>query len=202
MSFEELSGIWNSQNIELEKSLQINRQLVKSVGFAKVKSGLREIQWRAIIGIPAVIVWMWFLGGFILENFFELKFLLPALLLLALSIFSLALEVYRLVLFYTIDSKSSVVEAQKKLVRLKKLEILDIYSLLVIIPLFSAPFLIVFAKAVPNLNVYALDLTWLISYTAGSVLIAAVIVFILKKFPNKNLTESISFLEELKEHEK
>ncbi len=44
MDFEQLSGIWNSQNIELEKSLLINRELVKYIGLAKVKSNLRDIK--------------------------------------------------------------------------------------------------------------------------------------------------------------
>ena len=181
MSFEELSGIWNSQNIQLEKSLQINKELVRTIGLAKVKSGLRDLKWRAIIGIPLTLYWLSFLGGFMIDNFFEFEFLFPAILLLALSLYNLVFEIYRFNLFYTIDSKSSVIEAQKKLVSLKKLEIMDIHSLLIIIPLFSGPFLIVFAKAILNLNLYAFDTNWLVSYTAGSVLIAAVIVFVLKK---------------------
>ncbi len=202
MNFEELSTIWNNQSIELEKSLQINRELVKSIALAKVKSSVREIKWRAFIGIPAVIYWMMLLVGFVIDNFSDIKFLLPALILLVLSLYNLVFEVYRLVLYYTIDTKSSVTEAQEKMVRLRRLEIIDIYSLLIIIPLFSGPFLIVVAKAIPDLNLYNFDPDWLISYMAGSVLIAAIIVYVLKKFPNKKLTESIAFLRELRENEK
>jgi hypothetical protein len=42
-------------------------------------------------------------------------------------------------------------------------------------------------------------MNWLIIQTAGSILIAAIIVFLLKKYPDKNLEKSIAFLKEITE---
>jgi uncharacterized membrane protein YdjX (TVP38/TMEM64 family) len=116
-------------------------------------------------------------------------------------LFSLVIEIYKLKLYYSIDASSSVIEAQKKLTKLKKLEIQDIQSLYIIIPLFSAPFLIVTAKAFLNLSLYSFGTNWLIYYTLGSFVVALIIVFFLKRYPDKNLMDSIAFLDELKENE-
>ena len=201
MKLEELSGIWNSTDMELEKSIKINKQLVKELGLAKVKSRLYEIKWTSIIEIGVNAIFLSFLTGFIFDHFSDFKFSIPAFILLVVTVVSLIIEIYKLTLFYTLDAKSAVIEAQKKLTRLKKLEILDIYSLYIIIPLFSAPFLIVSAKAFLHLSLYAFDMTWLIYYTIGSVVVAVIIIFFLKRYPDKNLSASIAFLHELKENE-
>jgi hypothetical protein len=201
MKFKELSGIWNSTDLELEKSVQINKELVMSISLSKIKSRLYEIKWTGIIEIVVGFIFFNFLVRFIGAHFTDFRFYFPALILLAITVFSLIFEIYRMSLFYTIDSKAAVIEAQKKLAKLKKLEILDIHSLIIIIPLFSAPFLIVAAKAFLNLSLYGAYSTWLVYLSAGSILIAAILIFILKRFPNKNLQESIAFLNELKENE-
>lgn len=201
MKFKELSGIWNSTDMELEQSVQINRKLVKQIVLTKVKSRLSEIKWTGIFEIAVGILFFNFLVGFIVDHFADYSFSIPALILLAITLFSLIFEIYRLRLFHTIDSKTAVIEAQKKLALLKKLEVLDVYSLIIIIPLFASPFLIVTAKAFLNLDLYALNTTWLINLSVGSVLIAAILVFILKRFPNKKLQDSIDFLKDLKEND-
>ena len=201
MKFEELSGIWNSADLALDKSIKINKELVKNIGITKVRSGLYEIKLTAVVGIVVGIIFSNFLFGFIYDNFFEFKFLLPALILLLITMFSLIIEVYKLTLIYTLDSKSAVAEAQKKLIQLKKLEILDIYSLYIIIPIYSAPFIIVIAKAFLHLNLYTFSLNWLIYLTAGSIVIAVILIFFLRKNLGKNLSKSIAFLNELKEDE-
>lgn len=199
MNFEELSAIWNSQDNELEQSLLVNRELIRRLGLAKVKSRLHNMKWTAILGVLVVFWWLTFLGGFIVQHLPELEFSIPAFMLLALSVYSLAFEVYRFLMLYNIDSRSSVAEAQRSLILLKKMETWDINSLLVIIPLFSGPFFLVLAKGIANISLYDFDLTWQVSYMAGSMLVAILMVFILEKFPDKSLAESISFLEELKE---
>lgn len=201
MKFKELSGIWNSTDMELEQSVQINKELVKQIGLRKVKSRLYEIKWTGIFEIAVGFLFFNFLVNFIVAHFVEFKFFVPAVILLAITLSSLIFEIYRMRLFYTIDAKTAVIEAQKKLAQLKRLEILDIYSLIIIIPLFASPFLIVIAKAFLNIDLYMHFTNWLIQLSAGSILIAAILIYILKRFPNKNLQESIDFLKELNENE-
>lgn len=199
MKFEELSGIWNNADAGLEQNIKINRSLVKNIAIRKVRSGLYEVKFTAVVGIIAGIFFSMFLWRFIIDNYMQLKFFIPALILLLTTIFSLVIAIYRLVLVYTLDSEATVFESQQKLIRLQKLDILDICSLYVIIPLFTAPFLIVVAKAFAHLDLYSFNTTWLIYLTAGSIIIAVILIFFLKKYPGKRLAKSVAFLNELKE---
>ena len=200
MEFEELSNIWNKSDLELEESVEFNKELVKRVGVNKIKSGLYEIKWEAIIEIVVGIFFFKFLGGFIFEHFTEIKFLIPALFLFNLTLFGVLTEGFRLYLYYSISPNDPVLKVQQKLARLRYMEFVEIYSLLVIIPLFSAPFFIVIAKAFLHISLYEFNLSWLISYTAGSVVIALILVIVLRLFPNKNLTNAIAFMKDLKEN--
>ena len=92
MKFEELSGIWNSADMELEKSVKINKQLVKELGLAKVKSRLYEIKWTSIIEIGVNAIFLSFLTGFIFDHFSDFKFSIPAFILLVVTVVSLAIS--------------------------------------------------------------------------------------------------------------
>lgn len=200
MQFEELSGIWNSTDIELEKSVRINKELVKQLGFSKVKSHLYEIKWTAFLEIFVEAIFSVFLIGFVINHISDFRFLFPAVVLLVFSSFSLIIEIYKLKLFLTIDSKSSVMEAQRKVSRLRYLENFDIYSLYVLIPFYSVPFSIVIAKAFLNLSLYEYGIMdWFIYSVIAGLVIAAIIVYSLRKLRSKKLDESIAFLNELKE---
>lgn len=199
MRFEELSGIWNDADTTLEQHLKINRNLVKNIAIRKVRSGLYEIKFTAFIGIIAGIFFTMFLWRFMIKNYMQLRFFIPASILLLTTMFSLVTAIYRLILVYTLNPAATVIDSQQKLIRLQKLDIIDIYSLYFIIPIFTAPFLITAAKAFINLDLYKFNTRWLIYLTAGSVIIAAILIFFLKKYPGKKLAKSIAFLNELKE---
>ena len=199
MKFEELAGIWNNADAGLEQSIKINRSLVKNIAIRKVRSGLYHVKFTAIVGIIAGIFFSMFLWRFIINNYMQLKFFIPALILLLTTVFGLIIAIYRLVLVYTLDPKATVFKSQKKLIRLQKLDILDIYSLYIIIPLFTAPFLIVVAKAFAHLDLYSFNTKWLLYLTGGSIIIAVILIFFLKKYPGKRLARAITFLNELKE---
>jgi len=151
--------------------------------------------------------------GIIASHFFTLKYSIPAGILLLVTVFSLVFSGYKLSLFQKIDSRYSVLETQKAMERMKYLERFEKNLLLVIIPLFSPAFLIIMVSSVFNYNLGPIEKwfieytqmsigNWLILYTLGSALVAMIVVFILKKFPNKNLQKSISFLKEIDDIEK
>ena len=201
MKFEELSSIWHSNDLTLDKSILINKKFVKNIGISKVASRHFEIKLTAMIGIVTGVLFSIFLFRFIFEYFTDLKFVVPAMILLVTTCFSLIIEFYNLSLLYTINPESTVEDARKKLIRLKKLEIMIVYSLYVIIPLFGAPFMIVMAKAFLHLNLYAFNISWLIYFTAGSIVIAIILIYFLKKFSGKKLAQSITFLNELRDED-
>jgi len=199
MRFEELSSIWNSVDFELDNTVQVNKQLVKDLGLSKVKSSLSELKLSVIFQIVVGFMFINFIMNFFVQNLTHFQFSGPAFFLLAFTAAGLVVSIYQLWLSLSINAELSVVEAQKKLMRLQTIEVLDIYSLLIIIPLFYAPFMIVGAKAFFNFNLYELSSNWFVYQTIGSIVIAVIVVFVLRKFPNKKLKESIDFLNELNE---
>jgi hypothetical protein len=131
----------------------------------------------------------------------EIKYLIPGLLLIAFTCYNLIFIIKKLFLLYGIDSQTPVLLTQKNLVKLKLMEIRERQMLYILIPLFSPVFLIVGAKAFLNIDLYQF-INWLIAQTATSILIAALIVYILKKFPDKNLDRTLNFINEIAEVEK
>jgi hypothetical protein len=206
MEYEELIGIWNSSDAELTNNVQVNRQLIKEVAFKKIRSNLFEIKWASYSELFVGFFWSFFLLSFIADHLPEYKFSLQAFVLLSMSVYGFVLSIHKLKIYFSINPGLSVTKTQYKIECLKRLELKSIQSLYFIIPLFSAPFAIVMTKAVLNIDLYSFGIFGkaLLYYTAGAVVVAVIIVFILKKIPgnkDKQLKQSMAFLNELKEFE-
>ena len=196
MNFEQLDNLWKETDASIELKTKVNRQLVVEVAIREVRSHLSELKWGAIFELVVGFIWSCFLIGFMIDHFSEIHFLLPALLLLIISFLSMALVGYRLWLFYFVKPQYPILSTQKRLEKMRFLELVEIKSLLVVIPLFSAPFLIVAAKALINVDLFEYG-NWWLWHSAGSIIIAGILVFFLYKFRSTRLKESISFINEL-----
>lgn len=197
MDFQELSTLWNSTDQELNQQVEIKQKLVKEVSMQKVSDHLAEIKWTAFFELGVSILFLPFITRYLADTFSEVKFFLPGLMLFALTLFSLIFTSYQLVLYYGIQTRTSVVQTQLKVAQLRYLESLEINLLYILIPFCYAPFLIMIAKAIADYDLYRQS-DWLIISTMGSIVVALIVVFFLKKFPSKRLLETQSFLNELK----
>ncbi|MFZ1806576.1 MAG: hypothetical protein WAU36_05115 [Cyclobacteriaceae bacterium] len=192
MELPELTQLWNAPG-----SVAINRQLLKEVTLYKVKALLYSLKWSTYFELVLNIIFILFLQGFISGHLNEMRFLIPALILIVVTIASTVLECYKLYLFYSLHADSPVADTQQKVATLQYLEALEANSMLVIIPLFSAPILIVPAKAFFDIDLYQLG-NWIPQYVVGSVVVGLVIAFLLRKFPNEKLKKAMAFLKEIK----
>ncbi|MEZ4944087.1 MAG: hypothetical protein R2804_01035 [Cyclobacteriaceae bacterium] len=192
MELPELSNLWNAPG-----NLFINRQLLKEVTLYKVKALLYSLKWSTYFELTLNIIFIFFLQGFISNYFNELRFLIPALILIVVTMVSTVFDIYKLYLFYSLRVDSPVAETQQKVAQLQYLEALEANSMMVIIPLFSAPILIVPAKAFFDFDLYQLG-NWMPQYIIGSVVVGLVIAFLLRKLPNEKLKKAIDFLKEIK----
>lgn len=199
MEFKELTEIWKQSDMHQNEAIKVNHQLIKEVGLNKIKTSLREIKWSAIFEITLEFLFSGFLINFLENHQGQPAYSIPAALLLGLMIFNILFGAYKLALFYSIKTDGPVLKAQKKLSRLKKLEIFETYSLLVIIPVFALPFLIVLAKALLNWSLYDFGTGWIIQTIIGSFVVAAILVYFIRKHPNKKLKKAIQFIEGLEE---
>jgi len=129
-----------------------------------------------------------------------IKYVIPALFLFGVVVGGFVFSIYKLYLSYSINLNHSILETQKNIEKLRYFERLDRNLLYVLIPLFSIAFLIVMAKAILNFDLYVFGI-WMIIFTGQSFIVALIIVFFLKKFPDKNLQKALKFLREIKDLE-
>ena len=201
MELNELTALWKDQDTQLDNIITVNRSLLKEISIQKVRSRLGHIKWSAVFSIVMYIIFLGFIAEFTLANYGIVKFLLPGLALIIYSLAAIYLNVYRLTLYYQINAYDAVLKTQKVSEKLNYLDQFQKKSLYVAIPLFWVAFAIVTVKALTGYDLYQQG-TWLMWSTAASALIAVLVVFFLKKFPDKRLRSSIDFLRELAENER
>lgn len=199
MKFEELATAWKSNDQTLESTIKLNRLLIKNLTFTKIKSSLYEIKWTGYFELLVNVLFYFFLVNFIQDHLHQYQFLIPAVLLILLTIVEIVVEIYKLYQIFTLDAQESLMKVREKLQILKRLEVIDIYSLYIIIPVFSGPFFLILAKGLVGLDLYQFDLTWMVHYYIGSLVVAVILVFILKKFPNEKLKSALEFLKTLED---
>ncbi len=197
MNYQEITNIWNETSKDVEMDISIRQELLKTISLQNIRTNLYEIKWTSFFELIVNAIWVVFLIKFIAVNTEYIGFVIPASILLLIALFSSLIEICKLIYYYSLNSSNSVFQTQKKLAKLQLFEHIDTLSLYVIIPLFAAPFFLVSAKAFFGIDLYHYS-NALILMSLGSVIIALVLVYILKKFPNKALQESVLFLRELK----
>jgi hypothetical protein len=201
MNYNDLSNLWNSADQSLENTIRINQLLLKERSFKKLHSELFEVKWTAYFEGVVGLLFMYFLIGFIEAHLQEIQFLVPACILYIVSLAAVIFEIVKLINYYRIKSSDTIQDAQRRVSLLQKMEVYDTYSLMFIIPAFGLPFMIVVAKALAGINLYALGTSWMFYFLGVNLLVALVLVIILRRFPNKKLAEAQEFLRDLKEND-
>lgn len=197
MEYQELESLWNNTGTSIETNASLNKKMIKELTYNKVKYGLTEIKWTSIFELVVALFWTNFLVNQISESLYSFKFLIPTIILLGITLFSTILSIRKLTTYYSIKTDETIVKTQSLLLRLRKLEQLDVKSILVIIPLFSAPFFIVIAKAWFDVDLYVYS-NALLQYTIGSFVVGVILFFILDKYSYKDIDESLEQLEKFK----
>lgn len=201
MELQELVNIWKHQDEKLEGNLKINRELLRETSMRKVRSLLAEFKGSSITEIVVDGLFLLFLMPFLVDHLTVLKFAIPALVLLIYIYSSLGFNIYKLVLLHRINAETPVVQTQKILGRLQLYELYEKNSLYIGIPIFAVAFVIVMAKALFDFDLYTLG-NLLLSFAGGSFVVAVIIVWLLKRFPDKNMEKAIRFVDEIKAFEK
>lgn len=200
MNFEELSNIWKDSDESLEKNLTVNKTLFKEVSMMKIKSSLKETMLETYIEIACYVPFIGFLIDFLGGHLGIVRFAVPALFLLLVSYVSLVFCGFKMWIYYSINAKASVLTTQKNLARLQYYNRLDTNLLYILIPLFAVAFMIVVIKAAIGLDLYIFS-SMLIQFALGSFVVGVIIVFFLKRFPDKELKKANAFLKEIREME-
>ncbi|NNC84726.1 MAG: hypothetical protein HKN75_01515 [Bacteroidia bacterium] len=196
MELDQLTDIWKNTDKESEK-LEINKSLFKEVGMSKIKSNLMEYRLENTIELIVNSLFIIFLVYFMVNHFTVAKFFVPALLLWISAVASIVLSGYKIYWFQSIDAKNSIIKTQKAIERIKFFDRLDTNTLMIVIPVFSLAILIVLAKGLLGIDLYAIG-NWMVHYFFGSMIVGIIITVLLRLFPDKNLKKASDFLKEIK----
>ncbi len=201
MNIQELTNLWNAGESSDQDLVTLNRKLLKSVTIYEVKSMLGELKWSWIIELVINALFFPFILQFIVGHYQSFEFFIPGIIVLLVNVSGILICIYKIRTYLGISPQFPVWEMQLKLTRLKYIETIEVNSLFVIIPVFSAPILIVLAQGLFGFNLYLLG-DWIINYTLGSVVVGVIVVLIIKKYPSKKLENAIALFRDIKEIEK
>jgi hypothetical protein len=198
MNEQDLINIWNEQDVNLEKSIRVNQQLLKTVTMEKVKSMLTLFRQTNIFELIVNFLFLFWLVDFIQKHLTSTVLTISSAILFALILASIIANIYNLYLVKSITFDTSILEAQQKIEQMKRYERHSINALYAIIPLTAVPFMLVLAKGFLDLDLYqTLGSTYLLSFTLGSILISLLVVSFNKKFSNEEMKKSALFLKEI-----
>lgn len=163
MELDELKRLWQEQNDRLEASLRWNSRLLNEsvLGAARVSSRRagRGILIELLLGAVPVI----WLGSFLADHIREPRFWIPAAALDVAAIAALAALVRQQVALGAIDWSGPVAEIQRRLAEVRIARTRAVRWTLWLSPLLWVPLLVVGARGLLGVDVYAtLDTAWLV----------------------------------------
>lgn len=164
----------------------------------KVTANLKETRWENLIELGINLWFLNFFKTFFINHYHTPKFLIPGAFMLVLCLFTIVFCTYKLFLMSRLNRNYPILKAQRNLALIQYFNRLEINSLYFLIPTFSLAFIIVAAKGVIGLDLYAIGFPF-IPYFIGSFVVGVIIVLFLKFFPDKKLQDTITYLKELKD---
>lgn len=196
MEFQELSQVWQNAEQKLQQNIQLDAPHFEEVNQRRVRPQMNNYLINALIELIVGVTFQSFLNTFIGGHIGAPLFLIPAVLLTLINVYSILFNAYQLYLYFQINLDQPILEAQRIMARLRFLERVDTYSLLAIIPFFAGPFLIVVAKHFLGLNLYTFS-EYFLPFFIINFIVALIIVVLLRLFPDKELKESQAFLDSI-----
>ena len=201
MEFQELSRVWQNADQDFQEKIQLDLLNFESIDQKSVRPQMKSYLINVLIELMVGVAFQSFLNSFIGAYWNATAFLVPAVLLTLINVYSIVFNAYQLYLYFQINLDQPVLGAQRIINRLRKLERIDTYSLLLIIPVCAGPFLIVIAKHFLGINLYEFS-QYFVPFFVMNFVVAAIIVILLRVFPDKELKESQEFLDSITNMEK
>ncbi|MEM1120339.1 MAG: hypothetical protein AAGJ18_07800 [Bacteroidota bacterium] len=199
MNFDELADSWKSADEGLRQNVVIDQSQINKKAMQKIRSNLSETKWEALFELVVNIPFFYFLKDFCWNYMTTPRFIIPGLLLLIICTGTILFCGYKLLLIRRISPKFPIVQAQRNVLLLQYLNRREINALFFLIPTFSLSFLIVFSQGMFYVDLYAIFGWTMFPYFGGSVVVGAIIVFLMKIFPDRKLRRAIAALEELQD---
>lgn len=201
MELETIKQIWKTYDQKLDQHLQVNKSFLKEVSFDTIKSKLWAFRLEQVLSLLAGIAFLSFFSRHMVLSFPDWKYFIPLLILFVLALSEVVTSSYYLITLSTIRLDTPILKAQKKIHQIIRYQKWEANLLYILIPLFWPLILIVFSK------IMGMDIFRFMSFQmwmwniAGSIFIAMLIVWFIKKYPDQGLAEAEAFLKEIRRFE-
>lgn len=192
MDLQKLQSMWNEHDKKLDKSLQLNMQLLRKMNFDKARF---RIRWLFIIKLFEMVFMMFmfnYLLGFIIKYFAEPGFSIPALIIeLAIASYFI-LDIRMLSIIHHLQLKNNneaIAPLQKRAETLKYLIAASLKYSLFLIPFYPL-LMILIGKIFLNVDFFSSQLkTYLVSNIVVGVLLLPLFVWLFKELSQKEITK-------------
>jgi hypothetical protein len=187
MELNALKEKWAEYDRKLDVSIRLNRQLLMAANMNRLRSPLRRFAFSVGLGGLIGLIGPVILGQFIYQHWAEPRFALPAVVLHAWVIASVAASIRQMVMALRIDYDKPIAVIQKQLESLRVLRIrVTQWALLTGQVVWWIPFLIVALKGLWDLDAYKLFGTaFLLTNLAVGLAIIPLAIWASKKFGDR-----------------
>jgi hypothetical protein len=167
MELDVLKTMWQSNDVKLEKSLQLNEQGIELIKTKKVASKLTPLYWQRIIECIFHSIAIVLLIGFLFINLDEAPYAVSAIALLAFYVTTFINALKQIWFIKNMDFSSNLTDMQSSLVMLQT-HVINYAKLTVLfIPTFLA-YPVILTKIIKDFNIKALSEFDIIAKSNGS----------------------------------
>jgi len=191
MELEDLKNRWNAFDNKLEKSLQLNKQLLNKINLDKAKNKLRTLLIYKLLEMGVLVYIIYYLVNFTIKNINSPQCSVSALLLIFFGVMGYISDIRQISVIIRLrtDKAYDVTSKQKNLTTLKLLIVNYVKWALLSIPFFPV-WIILVPKIFFNYDMYTHGMnTWLWTNIGLGVLFIPFVLWVFRKLSKKDIDQ-------------
>jgi len=191
MELEDLKNRWNAFDNKLEKSLQLNKQLLNKIKLDKAKNKLRTLLIYKLLEMGVLVYIIYYLVNFTIKNINSPQFSVSALLLIFFGVMGYISDIRQISVMIRLrtDKADDITSRQKNLTTLKLLIVNYVKWALLSIPFFPV-WIILVPKIFFNYDMYTNSVkTWLWTNIGLGVIFIPFVLWVFRQLSKKNIDQ-------------
>jgi len=210
MEERDIKQLWNSFDVQLERSLALNLRMLTELQTQKAENKLRSFRRNQITGVVLGVIWIAFLVFLVVNTLHNIYFVISVGFIILFNVFATAAYIRHLVLLSEVDIEDSVTESQRKITKIQS-SFNNIGRILVL----QAPFYCTFwynndLVANAGMGFWLIQLVIVSFFTFISIFLFRKLTYknvhikwvkaALESFGGKTLTKAMEFLDEIEQY--
>jgi len=191
MDLQQLQNMWNEHEKKLDKSLQLNMQLLRKINFDKAGFRMRWLFAIKLAEVVFIVFVLSYLLGFTIKYFSDPKLSIPAVIIDMAIIAYFILDIRILSIIYQLQLKNNneaITPLQKQTAKLKYLIAASLKYALFLIPFYPL-LMILIGKVLGNIDFFSPQhKTYLLSNIVVGVLLLPLVIWLFKELSQKEIT--------------